>query len=85
MDSGNKGANSGLGPFNFGSQEYSGRRCERGMNRIGASRLYELSRVLDVPVSYFFEGLEGSAVNFGFFPIMNDAGGAREGNGALSD
>src|ERR1041385_1972302 len=28
---------------------------ERGANRIGASRLYDLSRVLDVPVSYFFE------------------------------
>ncbi len=31
---------------------------ERGANRIGASRLYELSDILDVPVSYFFDGLE---------------------------
>jgi transcriptional regulator with XRE-family HTH domain len=30
-------------------------KYERGANRIGASRLYDLSRVLDVPVSYFFE------------------------------
>lgn len=30
-------------------------KYERGANRIGASRLYELARVLDVPVSYFFE------------------------------
>jgi len=30
-------------------------KYERGANRIGASRLYELSRVLDVPVSYFFD------------------------------
>ena len=30
-------------------------KYERGMNRIGASRLFELSRVLDVPVEYFFE------------------------------
>jgi transcriptional regulator with XRE-family HTH domain len=30
-------------------------KYERGANRIGASRLYELSRVLDVPVSFFFE------------------------------
>ena len=29
-------------------------KYERGMDRIGASRLYELSRVLDVPVSFFF-------------------------------
>ncbi|MEW5726807.1 MAG: helix-turn-helix transcriptional regulator [Pseudomonadota bacterium] len=30
-------------------------KYERGANRIGASRLFDLSRVLDVPVSYFFE------------------------------
>jgi transcriptional regulator with XRE-family HTH domain len=29
-------------------------KYERGANRIGASRLYELSRVLDVPVAFFF-------------------------------
>src|SRR5208282_1397903 len=41
-------------------------KYERGANRIGASRLYDLSRVLDVPVSFFFEemapGLAGSPV-----------------------
>ncbi len=36
-------------------------KYERGMNRIGASRLYEFSQVLDVPVMYFFGGLEGKA------------------------
>jgi transcriptional regulator with XRE-family HTH domain len=30
-------------------------KYERGANRIGASRLYDLSRVLDVPVSFFYE------------------------------
>lgn len=30
-------------------------KYERGTNRIGASRLYRLSRELDVPVSFFFE------------------------------
>src|ERR1700744_3204857 len=30
-------------------------KYERGANRVGASRLYDLSRVLDVPVSYFFD------------------------------
>ena len=35
-------------------------KYETGANRTGASRLYEFSRVLDVPVSYFFEGLEVS-------------------------
>ncbi len=30
-------------------------KYERGANRVGASRLYALSRVLDVPVAFFFE------------------------------
>ena len=30
-------------------------KYERGANRVGASRLFELSRVLDVPVAYFFD------------------------------
>jgi transcriptional regulator with XRE-family HTH domain len=30
-------------------------KYERGTNRIGASRLYDLSQVLDVPVAFFFE------------------------------
>ncbi len=32
-------------------------KYERGANRIGASRLCELSRVLDVPIIYFFEDM----------------------------
>ena len=32
-------------------------KYERGANRVGASRLYELSQALDVPVGYFFEGM----------------------------
>ena len=34
-------------------------KYERGANRIGASRLYEMSKVLHIPVSYFFEGFGG--------------------------
>ena len=30
-------------------------KYERGANRIGASRLYQISKVLEVPVSFFFE------------------------------
>jgi transcriptional regulator with XRE-family HTH domain len=33
-------------------------KYERGANRIGASRLYDLSRVLDVPVSFFFDDID---------------------------
>jgi len=32
-------------------------KYERGANRISASKLYEVSRVLGVPVSHFMEGL----------------------------
>jgi transcriptional regulator with XRE-family HTH domain len=32
-------------------------KYERGANRIGSSRLYDLARVLDVPVSFFFEDM----------------------------
>src|SRR6202167_5852922 len=33
-------------------------KYERGTNRVGASRLYELSRVLDVPVGFFFDEID---------------------------
>jgi transcriptional regulator with XRE-family HTH domain len=36
-------------------------KYERGINRISAGRLYEIARVLKVPVGFFFEGLEGSS------------------------
>ena len=32
-------------------------KYERGINRISAGRLYEISQVLRVPVAYFFEDL----------------------------
>ena len=30
-------------------------KYERGANRIGASRLYKIAKILNVPVSYFYE------------------------------
>src|SRR5256886_13556848 len=33
-------------------------KYERGANRIGASRLHDLSRVLDVPDSFFFDDID---------------------------
>ncbi len=32
-------------------------KYERGINRISASRLHDLSRVFDVPINYFFEDM----------------------------
>jgi transcriptional regulator with XRE-family HTH domain len=34
-------------------------KYESGANRISASRLWSLARALDVPVGFFFEGLNG--------------------------
>ena len=38
-------------------------KYERGTNRIGASRLWDLSRVLEVPVSHFFEEMDDAVAN----------------------
>ncbi len=43
------------------------RRYERGANRVGSSRLFEISRILDVPISFFFEDMSpetASATSF---------------------
>ncbi len=34
-------------------------KYERGRNRISASRLYQMSHILDVPVSFFFDDIDG--------------------------
>ncbi len=43
-------------------------KYENGANRVSASRLYELSKVLDIPVSFFFENTTAnqSSASFGF-------------------
>ncbi len=37
-------------------------KYETGMNRVSASRLWDIADAMDVPVSFFFEGLEGHDV-----------------------
>jgi transcriptional regulator with XRE-family HTH domain len=42
-------------------------KYEKGVNRIGASRLFQISKILDVPVQFFFEeapniGGDGSVI-----------------------
>jgi transcriptional regulator with XRE-family HTH domain len=32
-------------------------KYEKGVNRIGAGRLFEVARILNVPVNFFYEGL----------------------------
>ncbi len=41
----------------FGVSFQQVQKYERGANRISASRLHLLTRILDVPITYFFEGL----------------------------
>lgn len=33
-------------------------KYERGVNRVGSSRLYDFSRILGVPVGYFFDDMD---------------------------
>lgn len=58
-------------------------KYERGANRIGASRLFQMARVLSVPVSFFFEGMEDTTAT-GFAegdqtPLVDDFINSPEG------
>src|SRR5689334_11269987 len=43
-------------------------KYERGLNRISAGRLFEIALVLNVPVSWFFEGLRSEAATTDMTP-----------------
>lgn len=47
-------------------------KYETGMNRVSASRLWDIADAMDVPVSFFFEGLEGHDVTLGGDGAPND-------------
>lgn len=40
-------------------------KYETGMNRVSASRLWDIATALDVSISFFFEGIEDEAVAVG--------------------
>ena len=51
-------------------------KYERGVNRVGASRLFDLSRVLDVSISFFFDDMpEPLAGLHGTHQVTRAAGG----------
>lgn len=50
-------------------------KYETGANRVSASRLWDIAEALDVPVSFFFEGLSETA----------DIADAQEGAGVPAD
>jgi len=57
-------------------------KYERGANRISASKLYEAARLLQSPVSYFFEGLDETSqgdVDDGFAQRMTQFVATPEG------
>ena len=63
-------------------------KYERGVNRVGASRLFDLSRILDVPISFFFDNMpEPLAASVGGQPARTVTGfaEAQEGFGAATD
>jgi transcriptional regulator with XRE-family HTH domain len=43
-------------------------KYEKGTNRIAASRLQHVSHILQVPVSFFFEGVPGVPARMGAAP-----------------
>ncbi len=49
-------------------------KYEAGKTRISASRLWDIAAVMEVPVSFFFEGLRGQAPDTGAArgDILND-------------
>ncbi|MDF2235547.1 helix-turn-helix transcriptional regulator [Albimonas sp. CAU 1670] len=52
-------------------------KYETGMNRISASRLWDIAKALEVPINYFFEGLEAES--------LSDAAEAETTNAARGD
>lgn len=38
-------------------------KYERGMNRVGASRLWDIGKVLEVPVGFFYEDMDKDVAN----------------------
>ena len=43
-------------------------KYEKGTNRIGASRIQQIAEILQVPVSFLFEGSPGVSTSFGEAP-----------------
>ncbi|MFC0280880.1 helix-turn-helix domain-containing protein [Falsigemmobacter intermedius] len=47
-------------------------KYETGMNRVSASRLFDIAREMDVPVSFFFEGLDAGAASAQASDLLGD-------------
>jgi transcriptional regulator with XRE-family HTH domain len=40
-------------------------KYEKGINRIGAGRLFEIARILDVPIDFFYDGVGATSDGVG--------------------
>src|ERR1700730_15108617 len=60
-------------------------KYERDVNRVGASRLFDLSRVLDVPISFFFDDLPESLANTYGSHLNRRGGGLSEMQDGFND
>ena len=47
-------------------------KYETGMNRVSASRLWDIAHALDAPVSFFFEGLGGDTPSEAEIDLLAD-------------
>jgi len=48
-------------------------KYERGANRVGASRLWKMAEVLDVPISFFYDGLSDNMTQTAGSPSLEAA------------
>jgi transcriptional regulator with XRE-family HTH domain len=60
-------------------------KYERGVNRVGASRLFDLSRVLDVPISFFFDDMPDSLASAYGGPSARRVAGFSESQDGFAD
>ena len=51
-------------------------KYEKGSNRIGAGRLYQIAAFLGVPPSHFFDGIDSPAAPGGATPLATTPAGA---------
>ncbi len=56
---------------NLGISFQQVQKYEKGANRIGASRLWQLSRIFNVSPGYFFAGLDGEAAADEPVPVLD--------------
>ncbi len=61
-------------------------KYERGVNRVGASRLHVLARVLDVPVGFFYDDLPTTEGDAPVVPVLGRrVGGFADAQEGFSD